>query len=66
MDRARSLLVETDMPIPHVADASGFGSPEYMSYVFKRATGLTPREYRKQGERKSWDGSESGKGAIDD
>ena len=46
LERAHSLLAETDTPIPNVAGASGFGSPEYMSYVFKRATGLTPRQYR--------------------
>lgn len=46
LERARQLLTETDMPIPSVADQSGFGSPEYLSYAFKRSTGQTPREFR--------------------
>lgn len=48
LERAKQLLAETDMPIPQVAVASGFGSPEYMATVFRRAVGLTPRKYRTQ------------------
>ena len=46
LERAKSLLVQTDMPIPRVAEASGYGSPEYLASVFRRATGLTPLKYR--------------------
>lgn len=46
LERARQLLVETDMPIPDVAQAAGFGSPEYLAYVFRTDTGKTPRRYR--------------------
>lgn len=46
LERARQLLLETDLPIPDVATASGFGSPEYLSYVFKGATGQSPLKYR--------------------
>jgi LacI family transcriptional regulator len=46
LELARQLLVETDMPIPEVAEASGFGSPEYLAYVFRTDTGKTPRRYR--------------------
>jgi hypothetical protein len=28
------------------AEASGYGSPEYLASVFRRATGLTPLKYR--------------------
>ena len=45
-ERARQLLAETDMPVPEVATASGFGSREYLSYVFKSQTGLSPQKYR--------------------
>ncbi len=45
-ERARQLLSETDMPVPEVATASGFGSREYFSYVFKSQTGLSPQKYR--------------------
>lgn len=46
LERAKQLLAESDLPVPEVADASGFQSREYLAYAFKRATGLTPREYR--------------------
>ncbi len=45
-ERAKQLLKQTEMSIPAVAAASGFGSPEYLAYIFKRETGLTPRKYR--------------------
>jgi LacI family transcriptional regulator len=46
LDRARQLLCDSDLSIPRVATLSGFGSPEYLSYAFKRAEGLTPLKYR--------------------
>ncbi len=46
LERAKHLLAETDMPVPEVAVASGFGSREYLSYVFKSQTGLSPQKYR--------------------
>jgi LacI family transcriptional regulator len=45
---AKKLLVETDLPIPDVAEAAGFGTPEYFAYVFKRELDQTPLRYRKQ------------------
>lgn len=46
LDRARQLLCDTDLTIPRVASLSGFGSPEYLSYAFKQAEGVTPLKYR--------------------
>ena len=46
LERAKRLLAETDWTIPKVATASGFGSSEYLAYVFKCETGTTPRDYR--------------------
>lgn len=46
LESAKQLLAGTDLPVPEVAEASGFQSREYLAYTFKRATGLTPREYR--------------------
>jgi transcriptional regulator GlxA family with amidase domain len=34
------------MPSPDVAVASGVGSREHRSYVFKRQAGLSPPKYR--------------------
>jgi LacI family transcriptional regulator len=47
LERARLMLAETDMSIPNVATQSGFGSPEYMSFAFKREVGQTPLQYRR-------------------
>lgn len=47
-ERAKHLLEQTDMPEPEVAEAAGFGSPEYMVYVFTRQLGVSPIQYRKK------------------
>ena len=46
LERAKHLLEITDMSVPEIALASGFGSREYLAHVFKSETELTPREYR--------------------
>ncbi|NLC82767.1 MAG: helix-turn-helix transcriptional regulator, partial [Lentisphaerae bacterium] len=47
MEQAKTLLETTDLPVPDVAEQSGFGSPEYLAAVFRRAFGLTPLKYRR-------------------
>jgi len=47
-ERAKELLAETDLPIPDVAEAAGFGSPEYLAYLFRENMKVTPLQYRKQ------------------
>ena len=47
-ERARQLLAKTDLPIPDVAEASGFDSPEYLGYVFRQEREISPSEYRRQ------------------
>ena len=49
LDRAKRLLLETDLPIPRVAEASGFASPSYLAQVFRQQYGDTPARYRRQG-----------------
>ena len=44
--RARALLVESSMPIPSVADASGFSSVSQFYHRFREAYGVSPREMR--------------------
>ena len=46
VDRAKHLLLETDLPLPKVAEACGFGSPSYLAAVFQRNLGVTPIKYR--------------------
>jgi LacI family transcriptional regulator len=48
LERAKSLLTSTDLPIPQVASGSGFGTPEYLACVLKNTTGLSPVKYRSQ------------------
>ena len=45
--RARTLLAETDLPIDQVAEVCGFGSPEYMTYNFRREMKITPLKFRR-------------------
>jgi LacI family transcriptional regulator len=46
VERAQSLLIETDLPMKDVAQRSGFTSQERFSVVFRRETGSTPTEFR--------------------
>ena len=46
LERAKHLLATTDLPIPKVARASGFGTGEYLAKIFRQATGMTPLKYR--------------------
>lgn len=48
---AKSLLADTSLPISLVAMRSGYNSPSYFGAFFKKATGTTPAEYRKQFQR---------------
>jgi LacI family transcriptional regulator len=44
--RVQQLLVETDLPLYLIAERTGFEHVEYLSVVFKRETGQTPRTFR--------------------
>jgi LacI family transcriptional regulator len=45
---AKQLLARTDLPIKAVAARVGVGTPEYLSVLFRRLTGLTPSAFRAQ------------------
>jgi len=45
--RARALLAETDAPIGNIALNVGFDDVNYFSRIFKKATGLSPTQYRR-------------------
>ncbi len=53
LDRARTLLAETSLSIDQVAEASGFGSPEYMTLCFRRTMKVTPLKFRWQAQGRS-------------
>ena len=44
---AQRLLVETDMAVTQISDATGFADYNHFSRVFKEITGISAREYRK-------------------
>ncbi len=46
IERARTLLAETDLPLKQVAAQAGFKYIQYMSTLFRRRLDQTPREYR--------------------
>lgn len=53
LKRAKQLLTETDLTLDAIAKLAGYIHPEYMSVVFKRMTGQTPGEFRRQVQRAS-------------
>ena len=48
IDRARSLLESTDLPLKTVAYRAGLGSTRHMRFLFSEKLGLTPNQYRQQ------------------
>ena len=51
MENAKRLMRETDMKGYDIAYECGFSDPHYFSYIFKKNTGLSPREYKLSVER---------------
>jgi LacI family transcriptional regulator len=48
LKQVKQLLVETDYTLDRVAELAGYQHPEYMHAVFKKATTLTPNQYRQR------------------
>ncbi len=48
LERAKQLLTETDLPIPRIAEATGYGSASYLGQVFRQTLGTTPARFRRQ------------------
>ncbi|MGQ7886426.1 AraC family transcriptional regulator [Paenibacillus sp. WC2504] len=47
MEKAKMLLLETDVPISDICEYIGVGSRQYFHMLFKDYTGLTPTDFRK-------------------
>ncbi|WP_349538844.1 helix-turn-helix domain-containing protein [Sagittula sp. NFXS13] len=45
-DRAKTLLLDTDLPLKTVAFRAGFQSDEQVHKAFRRRFSLSPRDYR--------------------
>lgn len=50
---ASTRLTRTDESIQSIADCLGFDEPSKFSHFFKRATGMAPRQYRKNTKQKA-------------
>lgn len=48
IERVKELLVSTSLPVGEIATATGFEHTEYLSAMFRRECGLSPREFRAQ------------------
>jgi len=46
IERAKILLLATDMPIAHIALEVGFASQSHFGHMFREATGVTPLRFR--------------------
>ena len=49
MEKARELLMTTDMRSSEIAYAVGYKDPHYFSYTFKKIQGMTTKEFRARG-----------------
>jgi LacI family transcriptional regulator len=50
LERAKRLLLETDLPSYRVAAGAGFGSIKTFNRVFRRAAGICPQRFRQNGD----------------
>lgn len=53
VERAKGILVETDLPLDEVASRVGFGNALTMSRAFKKSLGMTPYAYREAHRQKA-------------
>jgi len=50
--KAKELLRTTTLRSSEISDQVGYNDPHYFSHVFRRQTGLTPRDFRWQAQKK--------------
>ena len=50
MSRAKALLANSQLSVGAIAELCGFGSSEQFSRMFRRRTGVSPREFRRSSE----------------
>jgi two-component system response regulator YesN len=48
IDRAKRLLLTTQMKSVDISYEVGFNDPHYFSFIFKKRTGVSPREFRSE------------------
>jgi len=47
LERAKSLLRSTELPITEIAQQVGYWNNSHFAVAFHRATGVTPRDFRR-------------------
>lgn len=47
IENAKRLLASTNLPILNVAEQTGFNNQAYFTKVFKKATDISPLQYRR-------------------
>ena len=55
IERAKELLIDTDLPLHEISPLAGFAHPETMFRLLKRLTDRTPGEYREPAVPRSGD-----------
>ncbi|MFD0670610.1 helix-turn-helix domain-containing protein [Cohnella sp. GCM10027633] len=55
MEKAKMLLLNTDIPIADVSEYVGIGSRQYFHAIFKKHAGFTPIDYRRTKDRQQYD-----------
>lgn len=50
IEKAKTLLVDTDLPIIDIAMSVGYNNQSYFSLIFKRQVGATPTVYRRKAQ----------------
>jgi transcriptional regulator GlxA family with amidase domain len=50
VEKAASMLLETDLPINGISTACGFEDQSWFSKIFKSYTGFSPNKFREQGK----------------
>ena len=48
IEKAKKLLLSSDLPIAEVAERSGYGDYRVFTKVFKKSEGITPSQYRRE------------------
>ena len=49
IDRAKHMLLHTDLDYPEISNLLCFGSQSYFNQVFRKKTGMTPKQFRMSG-----------------
>jgi len=48
LEHAKTLLPQTQLPMPAITERCGFSYPSQLCHLFKKHTGTTPTDYRRR------------------